>query len=214
MAKYKSIVEISGSIDDLVFYNLNGVPVVRKKSGFNKNDYKNNPKYERVRENSGEFGHCSKSGKMIRLALGDYLKDCGDQYMYQKFAKIMTQIKDLDKTSPRGKRNIPEGLNNEGAYGLLHHFRFGAIDNLVGTASRMDGLFGIEIKLKSPALFDEMDFIILKPDFVNYVADITIITKPITSKQALYEFEKNEENEVLYFLVLKKDNKILNLGFI
>lgn len=36
MARYKSILQFRGSLDGLVFYQLNGVPVVRKKSGFDK----------------------------------------------------------------------------------------------------------------------------------------------------------------------------------
>lgn len=214
MAKYKSIVEIKGAIDNLVFYNLNGIPVVRRKSGFNKEDYQNNPKYARVRENSGEFGHCSKSGKMIRTALGDYLKDCGDRYIYQKFAKVMTQIKDLDQTSPRGKRNIPEGLKHGAAYGLLHHFKFGQFNNVTGAATRADGLFGMEIRLRSPASFDEMELIILKPDFENYVTTISVICKNVNSNQPLYEFEITTDAGLLYILALKKDGKIVNFGFI
>ena len=39
MARYKSILQFRGSLDGLVFYQLNGVPVVRKKSGFDKNSF-------------------------------------------------------------------------------------------------------------------------------------------------------------------------------
>ena len=63
MARYKSILQFQGSIDGLVFYELNGVSVVRKKSGFNRDDFKTKENYARVRENSSEFGHCSKTGK-------------------------------------------------------------------------------------------------------------------------------------------------------
>jgi hypothetical protein len=63
MATYESLIKIKGSIGDLVFYSLNGKNVVRKKSGFNKNAFKKSPSYEKVRQNSSEFGHCSKAGK-------------------------------------------------------------------------------------------------------------------------------------------------------
>lgn len=65
MARYKSILQFQGAIDGLVFYELNGVSVVRKKSGFNRDDFKTKENYARVRENSSEFGHCSKTGKML-----------------------------------------------------------------------------------------------------------------------------------------------------
>ena len=74
MAKYQSIVKISGALDNYVFYELNGVQVMRKKSGFSKEAYNSNPKYQKVRENSNEFGHSSKSGKAIREALAEFLK--------------------------------------------------------------------------------------------------------------------------------------------
>ena len=49
MARYKSILQFQGSIDGLVFYELNGVSVVRKKSGFNRDDFKTKENYARVR---------------------------------------------------------------------------------------------------------------------------------------------------------------------
>lgn len=215
MAKYKSLVEIRGSIDDLVFYNLNGIPVVRKKSGFNKDDYANNPKYAKVRENSSEFGHCSKSGKMIRMALSEYLKDVTDKYLYQKFAKVMTQIKDLDNISPRGQRRIPNGLQNAVAYSLLYHFKFGEFENMEGAALRTDGLFGIEIRVANPGDFDSAELVTLKPDFEKYFCRTEKETLSISSKQKNYEFQKPADDmTMLYFLVLKKEGKIKRMGFV
>lgn len=215
MAKYKSLVEIRGSIDDLVFYNLNGIPVVRKKSGFNKDDYANNPKYAKVRENSSEFGHCSKSGKMIRMALSEYLKDVTDKYLYQKFAKVMTQIKDLDNISPRGQRRIPNGLQNAVAYSLLYHFKFGEFENMEGAALRTDGLFGIEIMVANPGDFDSAELVTLKPDFEKYFCRTEKETLSISSKQKNYEFQKPADDmTMLYFLVLKKEGKIKRMGFV
>lgn len=215
MAKYKSIVEIRGSIDDLVFYNLNGIPVVRKKSGFNKNDYASNPKYAKVRENSSEFGYCSKSGKMFRMALASYLKDNPDKYLYQKFAKVMTQIKDLDRISARGQRQIPNGLKTEGAYALLRQFRFGEVENMEGVALRMDGLFGIEVKLTGTTDYDSIELVSLNPNFQNYFCESHTESQPVNGKQKVYEFQKVYDTEnVLYFLVLKKGDTIKRMGFV
>lgn len=209
------MIEIRGSIDDLVFYNLNGIPVVRKKSGFNKDAYANNPKYAKVRENSSEFGHCSKSGKMIRLALHQYLSECGDSYMYQKFAQAMTRIKDMDTQSARGNRKVPVGLGVAGAEVLLQQFVFGAIPNLMGLAIRNEELFGTEIRLANPTDFDEIILVTLAPNFENYHCEISEETQNIKPKQTTYSFAKNLEQEILlYFLVLKKDGKIIAMGFV
>ncbi len=215
MATYKSMIEIRGSIDNLVFYTLNGIPVVRKKSGFNKDAYANNPKYAKVRENSSEFGHCSKSGKMIRVALHQYLSECGDRYMYQKFAQVMTRIKNLDKHSARGSRKIPVGLGVAGAEVLLQQFVFGAIPNLMGTAILNKELFGAEIRLAHPTNFDEITLLTLAPDFENYHCQLSEETQNIKPKKTAYSFAKTLEQEnLLYFLVLKKDGKIMAMGFV
>lgn len=217
MATYKSIVEIKGAIDDLVFYNLNGIPVVRKKSGFNKDAYKNNPKYERVRENSSEFGHCSKVGKMLRQALHEYLEQCGDKYMYQAFAKVMTQIKDMDTQSNRGKRRVEIGLKNENALSLLKEFQFGKIENVNAIASREQGLFTLPIQLKNTDA-DEVILVTLKSDFTNYSVEKKTQNLALKSKQTLYDFElqftEAESASLLYFLVLKRNNEIVNMGFV
>ena len=104
MAMWNDLKEIRGTIDNLVFYNLNGIPVVRKKSGFNKEAFANNPNYKKVRDNSSEFGHCSKASKILRVALAKYVENCGDKLMYQKFTKVMTNIKNSDYTSEQGKK--------------------------------------------------------------------------------------------------------------
>jgi len=95
--------------------------VVRKKSGFNRDDFKTKENYARVRENSSEFGHCSKTGKMLRNAIYPYYKKCGDRYLYQKFAKLMTAIKDFDRVSERGKRTVYQGLKPQKGKGCFLH---------------------------------------------------------------------------------------------
>ena len=215
MAKYKSLVEIQGSIDDLVFYNLNGIPVVRRKSGFNKDSFKNNPNYAKVRENSSEFGHCSKSGKMIRESLNAYIADNGDKYLYQKFAKVMTQIKDLDTISERGKRRIPNGLKHPAAAVLLRDFNFGIFENLSAVAQLSEVLFGKEITISKPSDYDEAVFMAIEIDFEKYHIKSHEQPFKILPKQISYNVENVESvAPLLYFLVLKKSGKILRTGFL
>ena len=208
--------KITGSIDDLVFYQLNGVNIVRKKSGFNTSDYKKKASYQKVRENSSEFGHCSKSGKMIREALSEYLKDNGDKYLYQKFAKVMTEIKDLDTSSDRGKRTVEKGLEKNEAKILLQHFSFGNFENVLKDLLRNDGLFSVSIQKISKMDCDEIELVTLKPDFKNYTTEIKSQVLPVKSKINVYEFDKQFEVSftLLYFVVMKKDGKVLKLGFV
>ena len=106
MATYESFIKLNGAIGDLVFYNLNGKNIVRKKSGFNKTAYKKSPTYEKVRQNSSEFGHCSKVGKLIRSCISKYIVLAEDALLYQRFAKVMTEIKDMDSEHEKGKRTL------------------------------------------------------------------------------------------------------------
>ena len=67
MARYKSILQFQGSIDGLVFYELNGVSVVRKKSGFNRDDFKTKENYARVEKIAVSLGIVLKRGKCSEM---------------------------------------------------------------------------------------------------------------------------------------------------
>src|ERR1700748_668661 len=56
MGKQKSIVKVQGSIDDMTFYQMNGISYVRKKTvGPSKEKIKTDPRYKRTKENNQEF---------------------------------------------------------------------------------------------------------------------------------------------------------------
>ncbi|WP_434978540.1 hypothetical protein [Daejeonia sp. YH14] len=215
MAKYKSLMELSGSIGDLVFYTLNGVPVVRRKSGFTKEGY-NDPKYIKVRENSSEFGHCSKSGKLLRQTLEPFMGDCGDRYMYQKFARIMTQIKDLDTTSARGKRRIETGIRKPEAMPLLCGFTFGNFENISRTVSTEEGFFTKSVQIIEKTEADEIQLITIKPDFDALQAETREQHFPVNSRKKSFEFDRHFDDTslLLYFLILKKEKEVVAAGFI
>lgn len=218
MATINQLLELRGKIDDLVFYTLNGKQVVRKKSGFSKELYRNNPKYAKVRENSSEFGHASKSGKMIRVALQPYILNCEDKYLYQRFAKVMTQIKDMDIVSERGKRKIYNGLKNDDALQLLKNFRFGNIESVENIAQRIEGFFTITIITNKGLNVDSVELITLHPNFDLYIAQQKTQLLTVKGKQNTFEFEKYftdlEAPTLLYFLVLRKGENVAYAGFI
>ncbi|SDI40674.1 hypothetical protein [Chryseobacterium jejuense] len=210
MATYESLIKIKGSVGDLVFYTLNGKNVVRKKSGFNKKAFKKDPSYEKVRQNSSEFGHCSKTGKIIRNSLELYLKETGDALLYQKFARLMTEIKDLDTISERGKRTVENGLKTEEGKKHLINFLFGEIKNVLTEIERQDHLLYIKgVQSKKATI------ITLKLDSENYTVekaeeDLSLNQDPISFKKYF-----SEDDAVLYFLVLKNEsNEISHMGFV
>lgn len=215
MAKYSDLKEIRGSIDDLVFYNLNGIPIVRKKSGFNKNDFENNPKYAKVRENSSEFGHCSKSGKLIRMEIQNYTGDCEDKYLYQKFAKLMTQIKDMDTQNPKGKRRIETGMKKPEALSLLKDFPFGKFGLVSDVVSEGNAMFTKNILLNKKIPVHSAELLTLKPNLEKQTIESCSQILKINKNLSLdFDFQFDENDFLLYFLILKKENEILYAGFV
>lgn len=212
MATYESVIKITGAVGDLVFYNLNGKNVVRKKSGFNKTAFKKNPSYEKVRQNSSEFGHCSKVGKVIRTSLDFYIKKAGDPLLYQKFAKLMTEIKDLDIVSERGKRTVENGLQTEIGKKLLRQFQFGTIENVMSTVEVKNQVLLINGKKQ----IDKAVILTIKLDSENmmteYAEDEVILNE---SQEASFKEHFEKKDPLLYFVALKnKNNEILQMGFV
>jgi len=211
MATYESLIKITGAVGDLVFYNLNGKNVVRKKSGFNKAAFKKNPSYEKVRQNSSEFGHCSKIGKVIRNTLDLYIKEAGDPLLYQKFAKAMTMIKDLDMISERGKRTVENGLKTEEGRKLLREFQLGTLP-IISDCIRIED----QILYKNDdCVADKTIILTIKLDSENYSTEYT--EEIISWDQQQKPFKKyfSENDLLLYFIVLKNDhNEITRMGFV
>ncbi len=216
MATYESLLKLKGSLGDLVFYNLNGKNVVRKKSGFNKNSFKKSASYEKVRQNSSEFGHCSKIGKTIRQCLDFYIKKSEDPLLYQKFAKVMTEIKDLDIVSEKGKRSVKKGLETELGYQLLKKFRFGIIENLENIAPVSTGLWDKSLILDKNTACDEMVVETLSVDFESYTSKNfqQVINIHKESNEYLFEKHLSDEELLLHFVVLKNEGKIVKMGFV
>lgn len=215
MATYESLIKIKGAVGDLVFYNLNGKNIVRKKSGFNKTAFKKSPTYEKVRQNSSEFGHCSKIGKAIRMALEKFIKESGDPLLYQKFARLMTEIKDLDTISERGKRTVKNGLVTEKGKSLLKDFQFGDKPNLNDKVSMTSNLLDHTIHLNKDFVADEIVVTSLRIDFENYSAEY-FEENILVNQQTAVVFQKyfSDEDVILHFIALKKSGEITGMGFI
>ena len=216
MATYESIIKINGSVGDLVFYHLNGKNIVRKKSGFNKTAFKKDPAYEKVRQNSSEFGHCSKTGKLIRQSVENFIRYGEDPLLYQKFARLMTEIKDLDIISERGKRTVKNGIDTEKGKSALQNFQFGKIDNVSGQATVGLNLWDNSLFLRENISADEVVIVTIKIDFDHYLTEFFEETIPLEKRQNELVFIKYfpDDETVLHFIALKKENEIIRMGFV
>ena len=124
MAKVKGIVHIEGSMDDFVFYTLQGIRCVRRKDKKQSERIKSDANFERTRENNREFGQCSGSGKLLRQALAPMLLKAKDERLASRMLGVMAKIKDLDTLSMRGERKVSEGIKTVEGQLLLKGFDF------------------------------------------------------------------------------------------
>jgi len=216
MATYESFIKLNGAIGDLVFYNLNGKNIVRKKSGFNKTAYKKSPTYEKVRQNSSEFGHCSKVGKLIRSCISKYIELAEDALLYQRFAKIMTEIKDMDSEHEKGKRTVKSGLKTQDGKVLLQNFQLGNFPCFHQEAQILLGLWDKSLHLDKSIIADEVAIVSIKIDFENNLSEYFEEKIKLAENQSEIVFENrfSEEDYVIHFVAAKKDSQIIKMGFV
>ncbi|MGK6341149.1 hypothetical protein ACMGDK_02855 [Chryseobacterium sp. DT-3] len=214
MATYESLIKIKGSVGDLVFYSLNGKNVVRKKSGFNKTAFKKSPSYEKVRQNSSEFGHCSKAGKTIRSCIETYIKECDEPLLYQRFAKLMTTIKDLDMISEKGKRTVQNGLLTEQGLTLLKEFKFGNKENFSSETFAFEEKESIIVNGVDQFSADEAVMITIQPDLEVYSAEYFEDKLLLNAEEIRFKRHFQNAGLLLCFLVFRKKKEITHMGFI
>lgn len=124
MGKLSSFIKLEGTLNDLTFYKGQDGYLVRTKGGIPKKRIMNDPAFARTRENISEFGSNAKTGKLIRDSIGILLNRAKDPKLSSRMLQLMNQIKDLDSTSKRGKRQVAIGLNTAAGKELLKGFDF------------------------------------------------------------------------------------------
>ncbi|GGG53119.1 hypothetical protein [Bizionia arctica] len=110
MAKYKSLFKVRGSIDDVSFFKTEDGYSIRSKSSLDKDRVKNDPAFQRTRENNMEFGNSASSGKALRHACLDLVSNAKDRKLASRLTQVMTQVKNEDLTSVRGQRTPAVGI--------------------------------------------------------------------------------------------------------
>ena len=124
MGKLKGIIQFTGKLDGLSFYEMNGKIIVRKTGGFDGDKIKTDANYALVRENSREFAHCAEMGKYFRNSLQPYLKQLHIPYVHNRVLGLFQELSRLDMVSARGKRSVINGLQTAEAKGVIERFEF------------------------------------------------------------------------------------------
>ena len=107
MAISKSIMQLEGSMANVSMYKMHGSDkvIVRAKGGPTKNQIKTKPKFEKVRQNNGEWAGCTRMGSKIRhsFAVMNHLEDYPVTGALNALCK---EIQKLDTESEPGRRAI------------------------------------------------------------------------------------------------------------
>lgn len=115
----------TGSIGDLNFYHTkNHGWLVRQKSSLSRKKFKEDPAFERARENGSNFGKASTSGKYLRHAFRPLWAGLQDSDVCARAVSLMHRIRQFDTVSNRGEFLTMTGLQNPEARQLLKGFSF------------------------------------------------------------------------------------------
>ena len=124
MARQKGIIKLKGKIGDISFYKTQDGDLAREKGGVDGERIKNDDAFVRTRENNAEFGSSANAGKVLRDAIRPLLLNTADNRMVSRLTKLMTDVKNLDTTSPRGQRSVGVALTQASAMAVLKGFNF------------------------------------------------------------------------------------------
>lgn len=110
MARQKGVLKFQGQMGGVSFYKtLQDGYLAREKGGEDAERIKNDPAFERTRENGAEFGRAGAPGKLLRSALRNLNINSSDGRMASRLTREMVKVIQADATNPRGQRNVIDG---------------------------------------------------------------------------------------------------------
>ena len=153
MARQKGIIKLKGTIGDITFYKTQDGHLAREKGGVDASRIKNDPAFQRTRENGAEFGRAGRAGKVLRTAFRSLSLNAADSRMASRLTQLMMKVIKADAVSNRGLRNVLDGETE-----LLAGFEFNISGKLGNTLyapfsssiDRAAGSIDLEIPVFSP----------------------------------------------------------------
>ena len=124
MAKVIAPFKVKGTIDDLSFYIASNENLVRQKgnSGITKEQFAKNPIFNRIRQQSSEFGSCSQKSKVFRLLAKEFYDKAKEVSFAGRVNKLLFEILQEDVTNKIGERKVENGLQIPELEEILVHF--------------------------------------------------------------------------------------------
>lgn len=154
MARQNGIIKLKGTIGDITFYKTKDGHLAREKGSLDANRIKNDPAFQRTRENGAEFGRAGRAGKTLRTSLRTLLLNTADSKMVSRLTQSMVKVIQADQTNERGLRNVIDGEAE-----LLTGFEFNIRGKLgtsmfapyTGGINRVSGEISVDIPSFIPA---------------------------------------------------------------
>ena len=109
MARQEGIIKLKGTVGGITFYKTQDGHLAREKGGVDASRIKNDPAFQRTRENGSEFGRAGTAGRVLRTAIRGLLLNSADNRMVSRLTQAMTKVIQADATSIRGERNVIDG---------------------------------------------------------------------------------------------------------
>lgn len=125
MAKVIAPFIIKGTIDDINFVvTADGENYARRKgnTGVTAEEFKNNPIFDRIRNQGMEFGQCVKKAALFRQLAARFNSLAKDGSVAGRTNKLLFEILQEDTTQPQGKRTLTEGLKTSAGKEYLLFF--------------------------------------------------------------------------------------------
>jgi len=130
MPKQSGIIQLRGTINNVTFLQTKYGFIARAKSRFSKQQWLNSSGYLRGRENAQEFTTSARAGYNLRAAVKILTQRSSDKQLHIRAHSLMSEIKNLDFVSKRGKRNPAAALNTAEGLAMLNGFEFNSNSNV------------------------------------------------------------------------------------
>lgn len=128
MAKQESFIKLQGKVGDLSFFKTKNGYQARVKGGVSAVRIKNDPAYQRTRENNAEFTTVSGTAKSIRDVLRPMILLTHDPKMATRLTSRLFRMMKADTTGLRGERVVKAE-----SFGILKDFNFNELAPLNNT---------------------------------------------------------------------------------
>ena len=106
MGRQDGVLQFTGQIGGLSFYKSKQGYQVRRKGGITADRIRNDPAFERTRENGQEFGRAGRANRLLRSAFRSLLLKSADALMTSRMSREMMKVIQADTINSRGARIV------------------------------------------------------------------------------------------------------------